>query len=127
MDIQTTSVILIFLTLLVAGYAVYRLHTQGVVLTPTTVVNELKSAQPRAQELLNVANIVVQANEQRKREGKITNEQAYDDALNFMKKWFPGTSGVDNNDIINAVNAAILVASQITSEIKSTKEQIILP
>lgn len=126
MDIQTTSVILIFLTLLVAGYAAYRLHKQGVVLTPTTVVSELKSAQPMAQELLNVAQIGVQAAEQLKSTGKLpNNDAAFEYALNFVKRWIPGGSDISNKDIESAIESAVLTANYMTSQIEANRDKTI--
>lgn len=128
MDIQTTSVILIFLTLLVAGYAVYRLHTQGVDLTPTVLKEAIVTAQPIAQDLLAVGQIAAGAAEQIARDPSkplMTNDAklhfAIDYVKSYLKRVYPDIDNITDEDIINAINAGILTASTLTNHIKADK------
>lgn len=132
MDIQTTSVILIFLTLLVAGYAVYRLHTQGVVLTPTVLKEAIVTAQPIAQDLLSIGTIAAQAVEQIARDPSkplMTNDAklhfAIDYVKSYLKRVYPDIDNITDEDIINAVNSGVLVASTLTNHIKADKASVI--
>lgn len=120
-----TQVILILITAVVALYAVYAAHQKGEVLTPGVVVNEVKAAQPVAVELMEVAQIAVNAVEELRRQGKIqSNDEAFNYALNYMKKWIPDEWEVDNEDIIATINAAVLVASAIREQIDSGKGNV---
>lgn len=89
--------------------------------TPANIANAINAVPSLATELNAVATMFVQANEQRKKEGNITNEQAYQDALNKVRGWFPVEIGLSNDQIIGAVQSAILVASAVTAQTKADK------
>lgn len=98
----------------------------GTVVTPQSVLTAVDSVRPLASELAAVATIVVQANEQRKRNGQLTNEQAYHDALNAVRGWVSGIDprfkvSITNDQIIMAINSAVLVASSLTHAIEESK------
>jgi hypothetical protein len=117
MTAETTQVILILVTLAVAGYALYRSFQAGETISVGGVVSELKEARPVAEELLNVATIGVQAAEQLKNTGRLPdNDAAFQYALNYVKKWFPGSSEIDNEDIVAAIESAVLVANALAKE-----------
>lgn len=79
-----------------------------------------------ASEIAAVATTVVQGIEQVKREGNISNEQAYSLALDQMRDWIkvivPTDIKISNEQIISAVKSAILVASALTHQIEAAKE-----
>lgn len=105
------------IALIVAAYTFIATKTP---VTPANVTTAINAVPSLAAELEKVATIVVQGNEQRKRKGELTNEQAYHDALNTVKGWFPGIA-IPNDKIIRAVNSAILVASLVTNQIEAAK------
>ncbi len=89
--------------------------------TPVNIGSALDKIRPLASELETVAMTIVQANEQRKREGKLTNSEAYESALNYVRGWFPVSVGITNDQIIAAINSAILIASAATAQIEASK------
>lgn len=120
MTSETLNVILIILVVLVGAFGVYQKVKRGETVTAGTVVNTIKAAQPLAQELINVATIAVNSAEQLKNTGKIgSNDEAFDYALNFVKKWIPAASGIDNADIKAAIEGAVLVANFMSEQISS--------
>lgn len=122
MSAETLNVILIVLVVLVAVWGVYERYKRGEEVTVTNVVSELKEARPLAEELIAVATIGVQAAEQLKNTGKLpNNDAAFDYALDFVKKWIPASSGIDNADIKNAIESAVLVANYMSEQIKSSQ------
>lgn len=92
--------------------------------TATAVGEAIQRVQPTAIELETVANIIVGANEQRKREGELTNEQAYHDALNTMRGWWGRDVPFTNDQILRAINSAILIASAATAQINMSKSVV---
>src|SRR5688572_28545 len=116
---------LIVVTLLVAGYALYQSHQRGETIVPTTLVEAVKEAVPVTQQLQEIVQIAVNAVEQLRREGKITdNDAAFNRALDLAKKWIPDEWEVDNTDIIAAINAAVLVASALSNQAGKSSENV---
>lgn len=98
---------------------------------PLTVkgVSDAVNMVPRiATEISAAATTVVQGIEQVKREGELTNEQAYDMALDQMREWVklvvPVEIKIGNDQIISAINSAILVASALTNQIIESKKVV---
>lgn len=119
MEQETIQTILIVLTLLVAGYALFRKRETIDIstLTPSAVLEEINSARPIAIELMEIAQVAVNSVEQLRREGKIqSNDVAFNTALDLIKKWVPDQWELDNEDIVNSINAAVLVASALRRE-----------
>lgn len=106
---------------LALGYSFYQSKR------PVNVENltELVQATPAtAAELQAVAEIFVYGNEQRIREGKLTKSEAYDNALNSIRRWASNLNvevPFSNDQILGAVNMAILGASAITAQINQSK------
>lgn len=118
MSAETLNVVMIILVVVVGAFGVYQMYKRGETITAGTVVNTIKAAQPLAQELISVATIAVNSAEQLKNTGKIgSNDEAFNYALNFVKKWIPATAGVDNADIKAAIEAAVLVANFMSDQI----------
>lgn len=124
MNADNYQVILIVITLFVAGFSLYRSYKQGETITLTGAVGEIKNAQPDAVKLMEIAQIAVNAVEQLRREHKITsNDVAFNYALSYIKKWIPDGWEIDNEDIIAAINAAVLVASFMSDQIPPKKQE----
>lgn len=113
------SIAALTIAIAVAIYLFVSRQTPPTAANLTTAINAVPSL---ATELETVATTIVQANEQRKREGKLTNEQAYSDALNYVRGWFPVKVGITNEQIVAAINSAILIASVATAQIEQSKE-----
>ena len=113
-----TQIILIGVTLLVAAFALWRtFKDKPNELTPMIVSDTIKDSTTVAKELMEIAQIAVNASEQLKREGKIqANDVAFNHALTYIKKWIPDHWEVSNEDIITSINAAVLVSSGLRKE-----------
>lgn len=117
------NVILILITMGVAAFALYKAYSRGEGVTLSSAIEEIKEARPVALELMEIAQIAVNATEQLKREGKIEeNDVAFSHALDLVKKWLPNSFRVDNEDIIAAINAAVLVASGLSKQAGRSSE-----
>lgn len=117
--------ILIVLTLVVAGVALYKASQRGEIksFTPSTLVEAVQEARPIAIELKEIAQVAVSSVEQLRREGKIQdNDAAFNRALDLTKKWIPDEWEISNEDIVAAINAAVLVASALSRQAGSSSE-----
>lgn len=110
------------------GVAVFVFVTRGEPVTSYNLQTAVDSVRPIASELASVATTVVQGIEQVKREpgSQLTNEQAYHDALNAVRGWLSAIDpdyklSITNEQIIMAINSAILVASSLTHAIAESK------
>lgn len=122
---EQTQTILVLITLAVAGYALYQSFRRGETITLTGAVEEIKEARPVAVELMEVVQIAVNSVEQLRREGKIAdNDVAFRRALDISKKWIPDEWEIDNEDLINAINAAVLVASATSQMAGKSSESV---
>ena len=120
-QIQT---ILILVTLLLAGIAIYKRYTDAQPITLTAGIEEIKNAVPVAKELMEIAQIAVNSAEQLKREGAIdSNDAAFHHAYSLSKKWIPDEWEIDNEDLISAINAAVLVASVLAKQAGISSEK----
>lgn len=123
MDSQMFLAITVVLTLIIAGYALFRSYQTGGTVDATTIVGTLEASVEPAQELATVVGIAVDAAEQMKREGTIdTNEQALNYAIDYIQKYFPAVAKLENEKIIGAIKAAVLAASYVTSQINANKQ-----
>lgn len=117
MSTETLQAVLIILTVGIAGFALYRTYRSGEIITLNGVVDQIRDARPIATQVAEVAQIAVNSVEQIRREGKLqNNDAAFNHALNLVKKWIPDEWEVDNEDIINTINAAVLVSSALRRE-----------
>lgn len=125
MSAESWQLVLIFATLAVAGFSLYLSFQAGNQITLSSAVEEIKSSVPVALELKEIAELAVASVEQLRREGKITdNNVAFTQALDLTKKWIPDEWEVDNIDIIAAINAAVLVASALSSQAGESSESV---
>jgi hypothetical protein len=115
MSSETTAIVVSVIAIVIAAVTFFR---RGEPVTIQGVTDSLEDAIPLASQLAQVAEIAVQSAEQLKRTGQIqSNDEAFNYALSFVKKWIPATEGIDNEDIIAAINSAVLVASYMADQI----------
>lgn len=96
--------------------------------TPVTVAN-LSSAidtfQPLEEKLVAICNTVVQGIEQIRRDGRMTNDEAFSSAVEQVQAWLnevlPSDVHVTSDQVVAGVNQAVLVASGITAAIIANK------
>lgn len=125
MTAEQLQLILILVTMGVAAFALYQSYRAGAKVTPSVVLEKLKEARPVAAQLMEIAQAAVNAVEQLRREGKISdNDIAFNHALDLVKKWVPDEWEIDNEDIISAINAAILVASALSRQAGVSSENV---
>lgn len=123
MNADMWQVLLIVATLVVAGYALYKSHQNDTQITPMLLAETVQEAIPVAKQLQEIAQLAVNSVEQLRRERKITdNNIAFRTAIERTKKWLPAEWQVDNEDIVAAVNGAILVASALSRQAGKSSE-----
>lgn len=117
MNGENLQAVLIVVTLIVASFALYRSYKSGEIITLNSAVDSVREARPVAVQLAEIAQIAANSVEQLRREGKLQeNDVAFNYALNLVKKWIPDEWEIDNEDIINGINAAVLVSSALRRE-----------
>lgn len=121
MDTNTAIVLLIVVFAAFAAFTVYR---RTGTLTPQDIVKAVKDVQPTAVKVYEVVQIGVNTAEQLKREKKITNEEAFRYALDYAKTWIPASWQVSNDDIIAAINAAVLVSSALSKQAGASSNNV---
>lgn len=103
--------------LAVAGYAVYAATRRGEVINASGVLEAVHEAQSVALQVKEIVQVAVNAAEQLKREGAIqSNDAAFNHALDLAKAWIPDEWEVPNADIIEMINASVLVASALARQ-----------
>lgn len=122
MNTETTTLIVAVVALIVAGYAVYKMGRLPTVAELTPLVEK---AVPVGQDFAAVAQIVVNEAEQLKRTGKLdSNDAAFAYALKKAKEYFPVLEPLEQDKLISAINASVLVASALTAQIESAKKNL---
>ena len=109
------------LALCFVAYLLWQQHKAGKPLTFATIVAAIEAAKPVAQRVDTVAEGIVLANEQLKREGKLTNHQAFERAFEVIRAEFPLVTSVTDEEIIRAINKYVLLASNMTAQIEQAK------
>lgn len=122
MDQNWISILALVIAIIAVGFGL----TRGKLpLTVEGVNTAIKVVPGIASEINAAANVVVLGIEQIRREGNLSNEDAYNMALNQMRDWVrlvvPGEIKITNEQIISAINSAILVASALTHQIEESK------
>jgi len=106
------------------GYDIYLRHQQGKEITVPGVLEAVAEARPVALEVRDIVQLAVNAVEQTRREGKITNNnQAFERAYMMAKKWIPDEWEVPDDQLIETINGAILVASALSKQAGSSSEK----
>lgn len=124
------EVVLILVVAALAGYAIYRTYLKGDVVTVSGIAGSLEAAVPIGKEVVDVAQTVVNAIEQERRQpgSPITDSEAFSRATSEVRGWLNalGIDGAEVTDqqILTAVNSAILVASSLSHQIKADKATV---
>lgn len=126
MSAQTLNVLFILIMVILAGWALWERAQKKQIITPVTVAETLHAVEPLAGQILEVGKTAALAAEQVSRGNRLmTNDQKLEYALDFVKNWlntwFPEAQNVKNEDIIAAINAGVLVASEISHQIEQAK------
>lgn len=109
--------ILILATLAVAVFALIKRSHALEPITLNAAVEEIKEAVPVVMEVKEIAQLAVNSVEQARREGLITdNNVAFREAYSRAKKWIPDEWEVADEDLVAAINAAVLVASALSKQ-----------
>lgn len=125
MSQETITVIVAVVAIAVALYAVYAAYQKTGTVTLGGVVDAVEEAVPVGQDFAKVAEIAVNAAEQLKRTGQLTdNKAAFDYALTIAQKYLPALDALDSEKLIAAINAAVLVASALTAQIEHAKSEV---
>lgn len=124
MSAETWAAIAVVITAILAGYTIYTQWKNGGVFNLGTLTATVESKIPFANELSEVAQIVVNEIEQGVREGVVlSNEEKFNHALDLVKGWSPEFAELDNKKVIAAIKSAVLVASALTHQINAAKVQ----
>lgn len=107
-----------------AVVAVYLFVSRKTPVTATNVTTAVESVQPLADQVERAATIVVQAIEQARRKGKLDKMPEYSELLNRVRGWLPVNVEPTNDQVIDAINSAILVASALTNQINAAKATV---
>lgn len=105
------------------GAVAFAFVTRRQPVTAANVVAAVESVQPLAIEVDKAATIVVQSYEQARRKNKLENTPGLNEVMNRVRSWLPKEVrlNVTNEQIIEAINSAILIASAATAQIAANK------
>lgn len=103
------------------------LRRSGKAITSADIANAIEAAKPVTQRLRLVAEDVVFGIEQIRREGQLTNNvEAFDHAFAEIRALLPAELDVSDEQIINAINRAVLLASSHTAQIDAAKNMPVI-
>lgn len=115
------SVAALIIAIIVGGYVFLSRQTP---VTAANVTNAINAVPSLAVEVEKAATIVVQGIEQARRAGKLDNVPAYGELLNQVRSWLPVNIKPTNEQILSAINSAILLASLATNQINAAKATV---
>lgn len=121
MPSETTEIVGIIAFVLIIGVMLWQQYKSGKPITVANVVAAVEAARPMVERVRTVAEGVVLANEQIRRNGKLTNEEAFRKAFVVLRQQFPLTSGVTDEEILREINRAVLIGSKMTADINVAK------
>lgn len=121
MSEDTTQLVMLIVFIATVGLLLWQQYKTGKTITVNDVAAAVQAAQPIIDRVRVVAEGVVLAIEQIKRDGKLTNEQAFQKAFAELRKQFPITSGVTDAEILREINRAVLIGSNMSAQIKAAK------
>jgi len=105
-----------FLTLIFLGYTLWK-DRQPFDLNELPA--QLATAKSEAEELAKVAETAVMAAEQLYRTGKIGRNQRWEEAVSYIRRWFPE---LDSETMAKNIEAAVLLTNQITINLPKKNE-----
>lgn len=113
----------LIIAIVAVGYVFISRQTPLTAANVTTAVNAVPSL---ATEVEKAATVVIQSYEQARRKGKLVNDPPLNKVMNQVRDWLPDWAKVEasNDQIVEAINSAILMASLVTSQIAAAKETV---
>lgn len=124
MSEETTQLVTLIVFIATVGLLLWQQYKTGKPITVTDVATAVEAAKPITERVRTVAEGVVLAIEQIKRQGKISNEQALREAFAEIRKQFPVASGVTDAEIIREINRAVLIGSNLSAQIEAAKKEL---
>lgn len=121
MSPETTQFMTVVIFIAVVAFLLWQQWRTGKPITVADIAKAVEIAKPLTERVRIVAEGAVLAQEQIKREGKLSNEEAYQKAFAVIRAQFPPASGVTDADILREINRAVLIASSISSQIQRNK------
>lgn len=120
MDASTISIIAIVIAI---GAVAYGFYASKRPITATTVATAIEALPSVVTEVEKAAGIVVNAYEQARRKGKLESDPSLNEVMNKVRGWLPdwAKTAVTNEQIIDAINSGILLASATTNQINANK------
>lgn len=112
----------IAIVLAIAAIA-YSFVTRKTPLTAANVTTAINAVPSLAAEVNSAATLVVQSYEQARRKGKLVSDPPLNKVMNQVRGWLPKWAKVEasNEQIVEAINSAILMASLVTNQINAAK------
>lgn len=124
MNENTLTIVMGLVIVALVGYDIYLRYRQGQEITVPGVLEAVAEARPVALEVKEIAQLAVNAVEQARREGKITdNNIAFDKAYTMAKAWIPDEWEIPDSQLIETINGAILVASALSAQAGLSSEK----
>lgn len=106
-------------------YDIYLRHKAGKEITVPGILEAVAEIRPVALEVKDIVQVAVNAVEQARREGKITdNNVAFRNAYNMAKKWIPDEWEVPDDELVEYINGAVLVASSLSRQAGVSSENV---
>lgn len=121
MSPETTEIITVVAFVIVVVAVLWQQYKSGKPITVADVVAAVEVAKPITERVRTVAEGIVLANEQIKRDGQLTNVEAFERAFAVVRREFPMASGVTDEEIIREINRAVLIGSKMTADINRAK------
>lgn len=114
------SIAALVVSLIVGLYLFVSRQTPLTAANVTTAINAVPSL---ATEVEKAATVVIQSYEQARRKGKLVNDPPLNKVMNQVRDWLPDWAKVkaSNDQIVEAINSAILMASLVTNQINAAK------
>lgn len=102
---------------------VYAFIVSNKPLTAANVTTAINAVPSLATEVEKATTIVVNAYEQARRKNKLVIDPPLNEVMNKVRGWLPKWAKVEatNDQIIEAINSAILMASLVTNQINAAK------
>ena len=121
MSPETTEIITVIAFVIVVVAVLWQQYKAGRPITVADVVAAVEVARPITERVRTVAEGIVLANEQIKRDGQLTNAEAFEKAFAVVRRELPLASGVTDEEIIREINRAVLIGSKMTADISRGK------
>lgn len=117
------SIAAIIIAIAAVGYSFYSKQT---VVSGSNLSAAITAIPSLATEVDKAATIVVQSYEQARRKGQLENTPELNEVMNRVRGWLPEEiqDAVTNDQVVEAINSAILIASAMTNQINANKATV---